>query len=335
MSVLIITRSDDNECIRMVADQLIARGETCIRFDTDHYPLNIGVSTPSPKKDGHGFIRIGEDRIEMSEISGVWYRRYFAGGRLPDTLGDTRPACVNEARRTLYGTIAALPCFQLDPLICVRKADHKELQLDKASQFGMEIPDTLFTNDPDDANAFIENHGGKVITKMQSSFAVYRDGDELVVFTSKVKPETMDELLRLRYSPMIFQEWLPKKLDIRSTVVGKQIFSSAIDSQTQEKTEIDWRRDGAGTLEEWVPYQLPPEIETALLNLTEEFGLNYAAADFVVTKDDRLVFLEINAGGEWFWLARTPGLPIAEAIADTLTGKVDRVQSWPWERTRD
>ena len=214
----------------MVADQLAARGETCIRFDTDHYPLNIGVSTPSPKKEGHGFIRIGENRIELSEVTSVWYRRYFAGGMLPETLGDTRPACVNEARRTLYGTIASLPCFQLDPLICVRKTDHKELQLDKAYHFGMEIPDTLFSNDPHDAHAFIEKHNGNVVTKMQSSFAVYRDGDELVVFTSKVKPETMEELLRLRYSPMIFQEWLPKKLDIRSTVVGKQIVQSEVTS---------------------------------------------------------------------------------------------------------
>ncbi len=336
MSVLIITRSDDNDCIDMVTAGILERGQSCIRLDTDHYPLNIGISTPSPKNRddpaGQGFIRIGDDRIELSDVSSVWYRRYFAGGRLPETLGDTRAACVNEARRTLYGTIAALPCFQMDPLICVRKTDHKELQLDKAHEFGMDVGETLFTNDPHDARAFLDRHDNQVVTKMQSSFAVYRDGDELVVFTSKVDPEKLDELLRLQYSPMIFQELFPKKLDIRSTVVGKRIFSAAIDSQTQEKTEIDWRRDGANTLEDWKPFQLPPEIETALLKLTEEFGLNYAAADFVVTRDDRLVFLEINAGGEWFWLARTPGLPIAEAVADTLLGNCERTESWPWMR---
>jgi hypothetical protein len=36
------------------------------------------------------------------------------------------------------------------------------------------------------------------------------------------------------------------------------------------------------------------------------------------------VFLEVNAGGEWFWLQRTPGLPIADAIARVLLGEAPR-----------
>ncbi len=62
-----------------------------------------------------------------------------------------------------------------------------------------------------------------------------------------------------------------------------------------------------------------------LLELTADFGLNYAAADFIVTPEGRHAFLEINAGGEWFWLQRAPGLPIAEALADVLLGRTERV----------
>ena len=58
--------------------------------------------------------------------------------------------------------------------------------------------------------------------------------------------------------------------------------------------------------------------------LVSELGLNYAACDFIKTPDDRHVFLEVNAVGEFFWLQRTPGLPIVEAIADVLTGRVPR-----------
>ena len=36
-----------------------------------------------------------------------------------------REPSVEESRRTLYGTIAALGCFELDPLRCVRAADAK------------------------------------------------------------------------------------------------------------------------------------------------------------------------------------------------------------------
>ena len=95
-----------------------------------------------------------------------------------------------------------------------------------------------------------------------------------------------------------------------------------------DATAARWRRDGVGLLNDWQPYTLPESVREGLLKLTAEFGLNYAAADFIVTRDGRHVFLEINAGGEWFWLARTPGLPIAEALADTLAGKAERAPQW-------
>ena len=50
------------------------------------------------------------------------------------------------------------------------------------------------------------------------------------------------------------------------------------------------------------------------------FSLNYGAIDIILTPDGRHVFLELNPSGEFFWLERTPGLPISDAIADLLLG---------------
>ncbi len=332
MSVLIITRSDDNDCVKLVADHLVEMGEEVLRFDTDHYPTKIRVSSDPL---GETWFRTENEKYPLSQVSAIWYRRFFAGGQLPLDLGDTREVCVHEARRTLYGTIAASPAFQLDPLICVRKADHKELQMKRAHHFGLELPRTLFSNDPEQVKEFFEAESGQLIAKMQSSFALYREGVELVVFTTKLDSSNLDELDRLCYCPMIFQEFLPKKLDIRSTVVGKQVFTAAIDSQKHQHTSVDWRRDGEGTLDDWFPFDLPPTVQSSLLALVEDFGLNYAAADFVLTTDDRLVFLEINAGGEWLWLRSHHHLPIDRALAEVLTGREERTRCWPWQRFRD
>lgn len=57
------------------------------------------------------------------------------------------------------------------------------------------------------------------------------------------------------------------------------------------------------------------------------FRLNYGAIDIIVTPDGRHVFLEVNPVGEFFWLERYPGLPIAESIADVLLGRAHRRQS--------
>jgi glutathione synthase/RimK-type ligase-like ATP-grasp enzyme len=242
---------------------------------------------------------------------------------IPTELGDTRQACVDEARRTLYGVIATLGCFEMDPLVSVRRADHKEMQLARARAHGLETPRTMFSNDPDEVLGFWEALDGNVITKMQSSFAIYRDHREMVVFTSVVNKRDLCDVSGLKYSPMIFQERLDKALELRATVVGKRIFTAAIDSQRSAATLVDWRRDGMGLIKDWIPYELPEPVAAGLLGVMEDFGLNYGAADFVVTPDGRHVFLEVNAGGEWFWLQRHTGLAIAEALADILTARAE------------
>lgn len=290
-------------------------------MDSDFYPLQIRISSnPSePTK-----VKIAGKVRYLDDLESCWYRRYFAGGQLPLELGDNREVCVHESRRTLYGTIASFDCFQMDRLVHVREADHKELQLKRGLKHGLSIPRTIFSNDPDEVRSFYEQENGQIVTKMQSSFAVYPNGEEQVVFTTKVDDSKLDEIENLCYCPMIFQEFLPKKLDIRCTVVGDRLFTAAIDSQKSSFTEVDWRRDGAGTLDDWFAFELPQETQTALLNVVSEFGLNYAAADFVLTQDDRLVFLEINAGGEWLWLTTHVGLPIDKAIAEILAGETAR-----------
>jgi glutathione synthase/RimK-type ligase-like ATP-grasp enzyme len=98
-------------------------------------------------------------------------------------------------------------------------------------------------------------------------------------------------------------------------------------SQRNPETSVDWRRDGIGLIDDWRPYRLPPDVEKGLLALMQDFGLNYGGADFIVTPDGRHVFLEVNAGGEWFWLQRNPGLPIADALARVLLDPSARASS--------
>ena len=318
MTVLLITKSDDNPCVDRVAAALKKRGVASLRVDTDLYPTVVSLSTEYNTAHPTRLLHVPSGTVELSQVTALWYRRFAAGTGLPEHLGDLRQPGLDEARRTLYGTIASLDCFQLDPLASVRLCDHKELQLRRAQALGLDVPKTLFTNNPMDAVRF-RQEVGEVVTKMQNSFAVYRGDEELVVFTTEVGEADDKNLWGLRYSPMTFQEKLPKQVELRATVVGKRVFTASIDSQASEDARIDWRRDGVGLLRKWKHYALPKRIERALLKLVASFGLQYAAADFVVTPDGRTVFLEINAGGEFFWLEEVPGLPISEALADVLS----------------
>jgi glutathione synthase/RimK-type ligase-like ATP-grasp enzyme len=159
---------------------------------------------------------------------------------------------------------------------------------------------------------------------MLSSFAVYEGGQELVVFTNRVKPEDLADLSGLRLCPVTFQEMIPKALELRVTVAGDRVMAASIDSQSSERAAHDWRRDGLRMIQDWRPYQLPREVEEKVLRLMDYFVLNYGAIDIIVTPDGRHVFLEINPAGEFFWLERCPGLPVSDAIADVLLGRSRR-----------
>ena len=319
MNILIFTRSEDNASVAMVTSELTKRGATVVRFDTDLYPQDIQVRSSYLGETQKIAVKTPSGLLDLHTVDSVWYRRFSAGNRLPETLGDTLTACRDESRLSLYGTIVSLDCFHRDPVPKIRGTDYKELQLREAMRLGMEIPPTVITNDPEAVLEFASQVKGNVVAKMQGHFAIYRGGEENVVFTNKLKPEDLQNLDGLRYAPMIFQEAVPKKLELRVTVVGKKVFAAAIDSQKSERAQTDWRRDGVQLIEDWVPHQLPEELEQKLLRLADFFGLNYAAADFILTPDDRYVFLEINAAGEWFWLEQVCRLGIAPAIADVLT----------------
>lgn len=325
MNVLLVTRSDDNESVELVQHALKKLGAKGVRLDTDAYPTSVTLSSELTRTKTRRVLHTPGGDVDLEKLGSIWYRRFLAGGLLPDSLGDMRAACLDESRRTLYGTIAACRCFHLDTLRAVRRCDHKELQLKKAREFGLEIPRTLFSNHPDDVRRFAKSIKGPVITKMQHSFAIWRGDVENVVFTNTISDADLENLEGLAYSPMTFQEKLEKRVELRATVVGNRVFTAAVDSQALEGAKLDWRKEGMTLIDAWSKYELPRPVERGLLRLTKWFGLNYAAADFVVTPEGRHVFLEINAGGEFFWLQRTPGLPIVESLAEVLTGRAKRV----------
>ncbi|MBI4817100.1 MAG: MvdD family ATP-grasp ribosomal peptide maturase [Deltaproteobacteria bacterium] len=324
MSVLIITHREDNECVELVASALAARGHEAVRLDTDLYPTELSLSSELLEGRWRRHFSIGEQTHDLSAVTAVWYRRFAAGAGLPRSLGDHRPACVEESRRALLGLIASLGVFELDPLTAVRRADHKELQLTLAPGLGLSVPRTLISNDPIQVARFARELDGPIVAKMQTSFAIHRHERELVVFTSRVSEDDLRSLDGLKYGPMMFQELVPKRLEIRATVVGNRVYSAAVDSTASPRAEIDWRRDGPGLMNRWITYELPKSVEAGLVALTRELGLGYSAADFILTPDGGHVFLELNASGEWFWLQRYPGLPIGEAIAEQLISKGSR-----------
>ena len=320
MSILIVTHSNDNDSVARVVETIAHKGDRAIRFDTDRYPTDVRLTAYyGPAGDERLTLTNEEGEFDLREVTAVWHRRLDFGAHLPTEL-DTqlRNASIGEARAAAHGMLASLKAFRMDHVHHIRRAENKQLQLQVARELGLNTPRTLTTNDPNAVRAFAKSCEAGMITKMLSSFAIYDEGKELVVFTNPVKPEHLADLSGLSLCPATFQELLTKSLEIRVTVVGRRVMSASIDSQVSARATHDWRRDGVRMIRDWQPYQLPLEVEEKILRLMDYFSLNYGAIDIILTPDNRHVFIELNPCGEFFWLEQTPGLPISDAIAGLL-----------------
>ncbi|MEM7310256.1 MAG: MvdC/MvdD family ATP grasp protein [Planctomycetota bacterium] len=325
MTILIITRTSDNQCIPTVTRAVEERGGRVFRLDTDRFPTDVRLGVRQGAGLAGRFLECDGVRLDLDEVTGVWHRRLHVGGGLPDDLdAQIKSASVGESRRALLNAVTCIDAFVMDPLVHIRRAENKELQLRLAERLGIDTPRTLVTNDPTAVRAFADECGGDVITKMQSSFAIHEDGREKVVFTNPLSRADLDELEGLDLCPMVFQERLEKRLELRVTVVGERVFAASIDSAAREDARHDWRRRGLEMLGDWKTFELPADLERRVLALQDVLGLNYGAADFILTPEGRFVFLEVNPVGEFFWLERVPGFPLSEAIADVLLGRAPR-----------
>ena len=321
-TILIVTHSNDNGSIALVMEAVAQRGGIAYRFDSDRFPTDIQLANRYSGGEEHMLLGCDACELDLETVSAVWYRRVATGHRIPATMDpQLRRAAIEQTEATVQGMIASLDGFHLDPAHCVRRAENKQLQLKIAREVGLEIPRTVITNEPEAVRSLARQCPQGIVTKPPRPFAVLEHGAHKVVYTNAMGAEELEHLADLRYCPAIFQERMPKALELRTTIVGDRAFTASIDSQRSERAKIDWRRECLELIDEWEPYALPSVIEDRMLKLMRRLGLHYGAADFILTPDGRHVFLEINPAGEFFWLEKYAGLPLSGAIASLLVSK--------------
>lgn len=321
-AVLILTHSADYFVVERVAEELRARGARPVRFDTDLFPSEASLSS---RFDGNGArdrLRCGGEELDLADVRAVWARKVWTP-RLPQSLDPRlRDGCVRESSAALRGFLSALDGVRwVNDLDAAIAAENKLRQLRIASDLGLAIPRTLVTNDPDEVRAFRADVGA-IVAKMLTPLTMSMEGSDFFVHTSVVRDEDLEHLAGLRTSPMVFQELVEKRCELRIACVGERAFAGAVDASRSERGKVDWRRSRPDEVR-WSEGEVPSEVAAALRELLVELDLSYGAVDVIVTPDGRHVFLEINPGGEWGMLEHDLGLPIAAALADELLVPVE------------
>mgnify|MGYP001571439320 CR=1 FL=1 len=326
-AIIVFTSTQDRSVDDVIVN-LEKRGEKIVRFDTDVFPEKNSVS-----------VHLNVDKLEcllidesgktckIEDIKSCWYR----GVRSPLFSGiNLHPGHLRfieeETRCALWGLYTSVEAFWMNPPILGSRliGNNKLYQMKIAHKLGFRIPDSMISNSPEELAEFANSHGGVAAVKMMSGhvFVLENTKDMWGIYTQMVEAKSFTTNAKnIKLSPILAQEYIAKKIELRVTIVGDSIFACAIHSQDSERTKHDWRRYDFSNVKHEV-FNMPKEVESKLLTLMKEFGLSFGAVDMILTPENDFVFLEVNPQGQWGWIEELTGMPISNAIAENLAGTV-------------
>jgi len=317
-TVLVLTQQLDAHADLVIAE-LNRRGVSVVRFDTADFPQRAQLSARIERGAWEGTLVTENRSIALGEIASIWYRRPTPFELDPALPPSSQQFASAEARMAIGGLLRSTTCLWVNHPEKIVSADYKPWQLQVASACGLEIPASLVTNEPAAVFEFFERCQGQLIYKTLSGGLIMSESGEAVsIYTSRV---TLDDLRmeidRVRSTACLFQELVPKKVELRITIVGTHVFVAAISYRDPEQVALDWRTAYHNL--QYHVYELPEAIREKCLVFLQRLGLSFAALDMIVTPDDRYVLLEANPCGQWAWIQNATGLPICETLADLLS----------------
>ncbi len=200
------------------------------------------------------------------------------------------------------------------------QASHKIEQLSRAHQVGLQVPQSLVTNNPEDARKFIHNHPNGVVVKPLASGYIERQNrsDDTLIYTSLLSQSDLNFLEDIKACPVLFQERIIKILDIRLIALDGNIEAVGLKALDSDGTQrLDIRRNNMFDVE-YVPLSIPEDIYMKLHTLLTKYHLRFAAIDMALRTDGSWVFFEINPNGQWAWLDLQAGFKFGNFFVNAL-----------------
>ena len=233
----------------------------------------------------------------------VWYRRWAIPKNF---VQDYRLSSVNY-QITRYIQIQFNSLFEMlcNSLSQSKWLNHpsdlklnKLLVLEKASELGLIIPETIICTNKKELEQFQELHSN-IITKSISDVAFfYNGGNKYGLYTSEIAKGDI-EVIEESFFPSLVQKKINKVYEIRIFYLDGLFYSMAIFSQNCEDTKTDFRQKSNTKPIRTVPYLLPKSVEKILHKLMKALKMSCGSIDMIKDLNGNYIFLEINPVGQF------------------------------------
>lgn len=195
--------------------------------------------------------------------------------------------------------------------IATFKAENKLLQLVTAQSIGFLCPNTIVTND----NTINTEVSNDYIVKTLDTAVLRIEEKEAFIYSNRIKGNEIKDF-DLSIAPVVIQDYIDPKIDIRVTVIGEMVYSVRI-LKDNRGIDGDWRIMKESV--QFIPFELPKQTKRNCIELVKALGLSFGGIDLIESKNG-YYFIEVNPTGEWAWLINTANLPIYEGICNYLEG---------------
>ena len=291
-------------------------GEHKLKIDLDH-GLEICLDSEDDILDG---------------VNVVWSRRWHRFlehnnefRRAPKSRGENLDRVLKYLKNE-FSVVSSLLYKRRDDEDMILWFDHPGNQrlnkmdtLVKAEMCGLTVPDTLITNNIDDLKCFCKLHS-RVISKPIHNIDRFVVNNELYMpYTKEVdlhilKRFDIGEVFYLT----LFQEYIEKDLEVRVFFIDNEFYSMAIFSQSNSKTQVDFRNYDSERWNRMVPYKLPDKIENEISSLMSMLNLKHGSIDLIKTKDGDFYFLEVNPVGQFGMVSYPCNYRLEKHLAEKL-----------------
>jgi glutathione synthase/RimK-type ligase-like ATP-grasp enzyme len=252
-----------------------------------------------------GMLRVGERRIELEAISGIYLR--------PQDRATFRASDKGEADGTAQAGVALDDIFQvvaqLTRGVVLNRPDAMASNSSKPYQYalirsvGFAVPETLVTTSPDAAREFVGQHGS----------VIYKSVSGVRSIVGELREADVARLSGVCWCPTQLQERI-SGVDVRVHVVGEEFFACEVRCEA-----VDYRYAHlTGHTTELSRCQLPDDCAERCVALARETQLPLAGIDLRRTKEGEWYCFEINPSPAFTYYQQATGAPIDAAIAKLL-----------------
>lgn len=247
---------------------------------------------------------INQNECSLDSLSKYWYRRGYLNFTNSFLFGnnntiteinnhkiDNDSNIIDYIHYYLQTNISSVNSFNDNSL-------NKLTELTHAQKLGIKIPDTLITTSKNSVLSFLNKHK-KIITKPIKRGLNFKI--ENVNFYTETLLLTYEDVINYpnSFSPIKLQNYIEKVFELRVFYLDGVFYSSAIFSQNDEQTKIDFRNYNESNPNRVLPFNMPKNEEVKFRKLMKTLNLKSGSLDIIVTKNGEYVFLEVNPIGQF------------------------------------